>query len=157
MTVLSIETWKRLPRERVSFHAVRGLKHWISATLAASPHLRQPYHILWATCCQKAADFSVTRLDYGVDQIATPVIGKKGALHCVDGDFLKVLQGQTKSILSSLEFFGHGRVAHQPVVGVQRDAEFLLVKNPKGMLGKAAGSSRMNVADQANLQRDPLF
>src|SRR5260370_12325911 len=107
-------------------------------------------------CWQRAADLSVTWLDYRVDQIATPVIGKEGALHRVDGDLLKILQGQTKGIASRLEFPGHGRVAHQAVVGVERDAKFLLVKNLKGMLGKAAGGSRVNIADQANLQGNPL-
>src|SRR5258708_5701127 len=103
-----------------------------------------------------AADLGVTWLDYGVNQIATPVIGKKGALHRVDGDLLKILQGQTKGIPSRLEFPGHGRVAHQAVVGVQRNAKFLLIKNLKGMLGKAAGGPGMNIADQANLQGNPF-
>src|SRR5438067_8846564 len=107
-------------------------------------------------CCQGAADLGVARLDYGVDEIATAVVGKKGALHRVDGDFLKVLQGQTKSILGSFEFLGHGGVAHQAVVGVQCYAKFLLIENFKGMLGKAAGGAGMNIADQANFQRNPF-
>src|SRR5467141_2258068 len=105
---------------------------------------------------QRAADLGITRLDYGVDEIATLVIGQEGALHRVDSDLFEVLQGQTKSILSCLEFLGHGRVAHQPVVGVQRDPKFLLIKNLKGMLGQAACSPRMDVAEEANLQRNPF-
>src|SRR5260370_28859748 len=107
-------------------------------------------------CWQRAADFGVTRFADGIEQIAPPVIGKEGGLHRVDGDLLKVLQGQTKGIASRLEFPGHGGVAHQAVVGVERDAKFLLVKNLKGMLGKAAGSPRVNIADQANLQGNPF-
>src|SRR5260370_8023763 len=97
-----------------------------------------------------AADLGVTWLDYGVNQIATPVIGKKGALHRVDGDLLKVLQGQTKGIASPLEFPGHGGVVHQADVGVERDAKFLLVNKLNRTLGNTPRSPRVNIPDQAN-------
>src|SRR4029077_15123970 len=107
-------------------------------------------------CCLRAADLGVTRLDYGVDEIATPVIGQEGALHGVDSDLFEVLEVQSKGIRSGLEFFGHGGVAHQPVVGVEGDAKFLLIQNLKRMLGQAARSTSMDVAEQANLQRNPF-
>src|SRR5882762_3253525 len=105
---------------------------------------------------RRAADLGVTRLDYGVDEIATLVIGQEGALHRVDSDLFEVLQVQTKGIRSGLEFFGHGRVAHQPVVSVEGDAKFLLIQNLKRMRGQAACSPGMDVAEQANLQRNPF-
>src|SRR6266404_2762100 len=108
-------------------------------------------------CCLRAADLGVPRLDYGVDEIATLVIGQKGALHRVDSDLFEVLQVQTKGIPSGLEFFGHGRVAHQPVVSVESDTKFLLIQNLKGMLGQAASSSCLDVAEQANLQWNPFI
>src|SRR5205823_13785807 len=102
------------------------------------------------------ADLGITRLDCGVGDNATLVIRQEGALHQVDSELFEVLQGQTISILSGLEFSGHGRVADQPVVGVQRDAEFLLKEDLKGMFGQAARSPRMDVAEKANLQRNSL-
>jgi len=43
-------------------------------------------------CCKGAADLGIAWLDDGVDEIATAVVGKKGALHRIDGDLLKVVQ-----------------------------------------------------------------
>ena|ERR1700730_190525 len=81
--------------------------------LDSNQNTRSRFALLPESC-----ELGITRLDYGVDEIATLVIGQEGALHRVDSDPFEVLQGQTKGIPSSLEFFAHGRVAHRPVVGV---------------------------------------
>ena len=66
----------------------------------------------------KAADFGVAWFEDVVDEIAALVIGQERALHCVDGENFKVVQRQAKGISGGLEFFGHGGVAHQAIVGV---------------------------------------
>ena len=66
----------------------------------------------------KAADFGVAGLDNLVDEIYALVVRQKGALHGIDGDFFEVIERQTKGVRGGLEFLGHGRVAHQAVVGV---------------------------------------
>ena len=66
----------------------------------------------------RAADFGVARLDDGVDEMATLVIGEEGALHRVEGNFFEVLEGEAKGLLSGLEFVGHGGVAHEAVIGI---------------------------------------
>jgi hypothetical protein len=48
-------------------------------------------------------------------------------------------------------------MAHQPVVRVQRDPEFLLIKNFERMLRQTRRGTCVNVAQQANLERDALI
>src|ERR1700675_263989 len=68
--------------------------------------------------CKRRADLCVTWPEYGIDEIAAFVIRQKRALHRVDGDDLEILQRQAKGFRCRLEFLGHGRIAHQAVVGV---------------------------------------
>src|SRR5947208_9376229 len=49
------------------------------------------------------------------------------------------------------------RIAHQSVVRVQGDAKFLLIENLKRMLRQTGGCARMNVAEQADFQWNPLI
>src|ERR1700732_756282 len=115
--------------------------HCLAKPLDSNQNTRSRFALLPESC-----ELGITRLDYGVNEIATLVIGQEGALHRVDSDLFEVLQGQTKGISSRLEFFGHGRVAHQPVVGVEGDAKFLLIQEFKGMFGQATCSACMDVA-----------
>ena len=80
-----------------------------------------------------SADFCVTRLDYGIDEIAPLVVGQKSAFHGIDGDFLEIIERQAERFLSRHEFLGHGRVAHQAVVGVEGNAKPFLIQNLERM------------------------
>ena len=85
---------------------------------------------------KRFADSRIARLDSGINEVDTFLVGQKSAFHCVDRDFLKVVQRQSKGVRGGFEFLGHRGVAHQPIIGVQRDAEFFLVKNLEWMLGQ---------------------
>src|SRR5580693_4169365 len=102
----------------------------------------------------EAADFGVAGLEDVVDEIAALVIGEECAFHGVDGEYFEVVEGQAKGVGGGLEFLGHGGVAHQAVVGIQRDAEFLLIESFEGMLGEAARGAGLHVAEQADFQRN---
>src|SRR5271155_1455641 len=85
-------------------------------------------------CPNRLADPGITRLDSGIDEIATFSVRQEGALHRIDRDLLEIIHSQTKSLGCRFEFLRHGCAAHQPVVSVERNAEFLLIKNLEGML-----------------------
>ncbi len=105
---------------------------------------------------QPGANLCVARLDDFVDESNALVVGKKGAFHGVDGDLLEVVEVQVEGVAGGLEFFGHGRVAHEAVVGVERDAELLLKENFEGMLGEALCGAGLHVAKKADFERDSL-
>src|ERR1035438_5866711 len=90
------------------------------------------------------------------DEIAALVIRQKSALHRIDGDLLKIIEGQTEALGRGLELLGHGGTAHQPVVGVEGDAKFLLIKNLERMLRQSGRGAGVDIAEQANFQRDSL-
>src|SRR5271166_285349 len=99
----------------------------------------------------------IARLDSRVNEIAALVIRQESALHRIDGDLLEIIDGQPKCIGRCFEFLSHARAAHQPVVGVEGDAKFLLIKNSERMFGQAGRGAGMDVADKANLQRDSFI
>ena len=45
-------------------------------------------------------------------------------------------------------------MAHQSIVGVERNAEFLLIENLEGMLRQTWRGAGVDIAEQAKLQRD---
>src|SRR5580765_5288998 len=98
----------------------------------------------------------VPGLDHVVDQLNAPIVGDERALHRVDRDLLEVVEVQPEHVLSDVEFFRHRRVAHQAVVGVERDAELAAVVHAEGMRLDALGRTGVNVAAQTDLQRNPL-
>ena len=102
------------------------------------------------------ANPGVTGFDRRIDEIAALLIWQESALHRVNGDLLEIIQSQPKGLRGRCEFLRHACAAHQPVVRVQRDAEFLLVKNPEGMFRQTRRGARVHVTQQANLQRDAL-
>jgi len=57
--------------------------------------------------------------------------------HCVDGNFLEVIQRQSKGFRCGLEFPAHRGITHQPVIGVESYPKFLLIKNLEGMFRQA--------------------
>ena len=84
--------------------------------------------------CQRGADFRIAWLDDRINEIAALIVREKGTFHCVDGDFLEVVEREAKRFLTSREFLCHRRVAHQTVIGVEGDAKFLLIQNLERML-----------------------
>src|SRR5579872_3813847 len=120
----------------------------------SSPKLNQGMHSksLCSSCGQGRADLGVTRLQYVINEITALTVRQKGALHRVDGNNLEILKRQTKSLRGRLEFLRHRCVAHQAIVGVQRNAKFLLIKNLERMLGQALRGTGLHVAEQTNLQ-----
>ena len=106
---------------------------------------------------KRRANFGVARLDGGVDKVATLVVRKEDALHGVDGKSLKIVEAETEGVGSGGKFFGHGSIAHEPVVSVEGEPEFCLIKDFEGMLREATGSACMHVADEADFERDALI
>src|ERR1700733_1143121 len=83
--------------------------------------------------------------------------GWKGALHGIDGELLKIVQSQAEGFGSCFELAAHAGIAHQAIVGVQSDSELFLIENLERVLGQAWGSASMHIADQADLNRNPLI
>src|ERR1700690_983160 len=106
---------------------------------------------------RRLANFGVPRLDHRVDEIAALAIRQKRALHCIDGDLFEIINRQTKCIRRGLELLRHAGAAHQPIIGIEGDAKFFLIKNLKRMLSKAGRRASMDITDEANLQRDSLI
>jgi hypothetical protein len=102
------------------------------------------------------AGAGVGGLDNGVDEVAPLVVRKKGALHGVDGELLEIVNGEAEGIRGGFELPGHRGITHEAVIGVEGDAEFLLVENPERMLFEAAGRAGVDVADEANLEGGAL-
>ena len=100
------------------------------------------------------AEFGVAGFDGGVDEVDALVVGEEGALHGIDGDFFEVVDGESVSFLCGLEFLGHAGVTHQAIVGIEGDAKFFLIEDFEGMLGEAARGTGVDVADQADFQRN---
>src|SRR5580692_5526734 len=99
-------------------------------------------------------DLRVTRFDDRVDEVAALLVRQESTLHRIDRDLLEIIQGQPEGVRGSLEFLGHAGPAHQPVVGVERDAKLLLKKNLEWMLRQTLCSAGMHIADKTNLQWD---
>src|ERR1700722_2187978 len=103
---------------------------------------------------QRFANPGVTGFDGGVDESNTLVVRQECALHGIDRDLLEIVDGEAKGFRCGCEFLAQGGLAHQAIVRVQRDPEFLLIKNSEGMLRQAGRSPGVNVAQQADLERD---
>ena len=137
------------PKRLQRFRRELRLKDW-------APHFRGVWQVSDLCLRKRGADSGVTRLDRGVDKIDTPIIGQEGALHCIDGDLLEVVDRQPVGIRSRRELLAHRSVAHQSVIGVERNPKLLPEKDPEGVLLKAARSARMDVAQQADFQWNTL-
>lgn len=137
------------PKRLQRFRRELRLKDW-------APHFRGVRRVPDLCFRERGADSGVTGLDGGVDEIDTPIIGQEGALHCIDGDLLEVVDRQPVGILSRRELLAHRRVAHQSVIGVERNPKLLPEQDPKGVLLKAARSASMHVAQQADFQWNTL-
>src|SRR5579864_7156860 len=105
---------------------------------------------------ERLPDLRVPRLQRLVDEIAALIVRQECALHRVDRELFKIFQCETKSLCGRLEFTRHRRVTHQPIVGIERHTKFCLIKNLEGMLRQARCGTGMDVADQADLQRNSL-
>ena len=53
--------------------------------------------------CAFVADSRVSGLDYRVDKADPLVVGEECTLHCVDGDFLEVIQGKPEGVCGGFE------------------------------------------------------
>jgi hypothetical protein len=143
-----MEHWyspKRLQR----FRRELRLKDW-------APHFRGIRRVPDLCFRKRGADSGITGLYRGVDEIDTPIIGQEGALHCIDGDLLEVVDRQPVGFRSRRELLAHRRVAHQSVIGVERNPKLLPEQDAEGVLLKAARSASMDVAQQADFQRNTL-
>src|SRR5882762_3317682 len=78
--------------------------------------------------CTRLVNLRVARFEDFVDEIDALLIGKESALHGIDGDLLEIGDRQAERVRRRFEFPSHRRIAHQPVVGVERYPKFLLVK-----------------------------
>src|ERR1700730_15168693 len=92
-----------------------------------------------------------------INKIAALIVRQERTLHRINRDLLEIVQRQTKSLRSRRELLRHGGTAHQPVSGVERDPKFLLIKNPKRMLRQARRGPGMDIAKQANFQRNSFI
>src|SRR5215472_1336147 len=100
----------------------------------------------------RRANPRIAGLDDRIDELDAFVVGEESAFHGVDGELLKVVEPQAKGFRRCGKLFGHRRVAHQAVIGVQSDAKLGLIKDLEGMFGKAGGSAAMDIANEADFQ-----
>jgi len=77
----------------------------------------------------------------------------EGALHRVHGDPLEVIECPAEGVGALGELAGHRRVAHQPIVGVQRHAEAQAAQHADGVLGNRLAHARVHVGSGAELER----
>ncbi len=88
----------------------------------------------------------VARLDDAVDDLAAARGTGRTRLHRVDGQPLEVARGPSRTPRASCSHLvGHRRVAHQPVVGVDRDPEPEAAQHADRVLGDRgahAGAAR---------------
>src|SRR5205809_7405952 len=82
------------------------------------------------------------------------VIREEGALARVDGGRFELLYGKANCVSGRFKFFTHRCVAHRTIVGIESDAKFFLIENLERMFVQTARSPGMNIAQQANLQRN---
>ena len=81
-------------------------------------------------------------------------MGNERALHRVDRDLLEVVDAEAERLVSEHQLLRHRRVAHEAVVGVQRHPEVVPVVDPEGVLLDVRGRAGVDVAAQANLERN---
>ncbi len=96
----------------------------------------------------------VARLDQAVDDLQP--FGERGerTLHRVDRDPFEVVETPAEGVVQLAQLAGHRRVAHQPVVGVDRDAEAQATEHADRMVGDRRAHAGVDVRRGAQLQRD---
>src|SRR5690242_19282818 len=95
------------------------------------------------------------RLDDRVDDPEPLVEGREGALHRVDRQPFDVRPAVAERFDQAVELRGQRHPAHQPVVGVHRDAEGKLAEQPDRVLLDRHRGAGLHVGGGAHLQRDP--
>src|SRR6201982_3584836 len=101
---------------------------------------------------QRRANPRIAGLNEEKNKLDPFTVGEESAFHGVDGELLKVVEPQAKGFRRCRKLFGHGRVAHQAVIGVQTDAKLGLIKDLEGMFGKAGGGAGMDIASEADFE-----
>jgi hypothetical protein len=71
--------------------------------------------------------FPVSRFDRLIDHFDALLVRLERAFHRVDGELFHIIDGYLEDVLRNFIFIRHVRIAHEPVIGVERDPEFILV------------------------------
>ncbi len=96
-----------------------------------------------------------SRLDHRVDEPQPFVEAGERALHRVDGQPFDVGPAVAELVDQRVELRAERDLAHQPVVGVHRDAERQLAQHPQRVQRDRGGRAGLHVRGRAHLQRDP--
>src|SRR5580704_17434632 len=104
----------------------------------------------------RLANPGVSGLQRFVNEGDALVVGEERALHGIDRDFFEVINREAERFGGGFELFRHGGIAHEPVIGVERNPEFLLIENLERMLIEAWRGAGVYVAQQADFERNTL-
>src|SRR5258708_5918168 len=69
------------------------------------------------------------RFDYLIDELDPLLIRNKRALHCVQREFLEIMESQVKGVGGQFILPRESRFAHEPVIRIERDSEAIAMKN----------------------------
>ncbi len=98
----------------------------------------------------------VPRLDDTVDDRQPLVERQERRFHRVDREPAQVVEVVAESLAQGVHLRGHRGLAHQPVVGVDRDPEAERGEEPDRVLGDRRGGTRLHVGRRGELEGDPL-
>ena len=76
-------------------------------------------------------------------------------LHAVDREPSQVMPAVVEGLDEVHHLVGHRHIAHQPIVGIERDAKTKSLEDVDGVLCYRGSSSCVNVRGRTNLERDP--
>ena len=101
---------------------------------------------------QLLSDSREAGFDRVEDDLDALVVGSEGALDRIERELFQIGQTQVEQSGGEFGFLGHRGVAHEPVVGVEANAEAAAEEHAEGMLLKTRAGTGVEVAYQAHFQ-----
>src|SRR6266446_5520269 len=89
------------------------------------------------------------RFDYLVDELDPLLIRNKRALHCVQRQFLEIMESEVKGVGGQFILPGEIRFAHEPIIRIERDTEAIAMKNSERVFLDTLHGARIHIAGQA--------